>query len=196
MLRIIAGGWRKKKIILPPPDITRPSSDRMREALFNILQHGYGIDFEDAKVIDFFAGSGSLGLEALSRGASFACFVENNPIVIKVLKENIFNMLHLGGDYNQDPSCVKQNVKVVKTIKDAKPFLPDIVFMDPPYEKGMVYGACDDLISLGFCKPTTLFVIETSERDVPKDILVKYGKLRLDRREQYGKAVVTFWRLP
>jgi 16S rRNA (guanine966-N2)-methyltransferase len=88
MLRIISGRWRQHRLHLPPPSVTRPTTDRAREALFNILAHGCGLDFEGLTVLDAFAGSGSLGLESLSRGAQFVYFMENNPQVLKVLNPN------------------------------------------------------------------------------------------------------------
>ena len=89
MLRIISGKWRQQKLKLPSALTTRPTTDRVRESLFNILAHHYHLQFEGLKVADLFAGSGVLGLECLSRGVQDACFIENNFSVLKILKENI-----------------------------------------------------------------------------------------------------------
>src|SRR3569623_1848239 len=95
-MRIVGGRWRGRSLKGPSSDAIRPTSDRLRETLFNILQHGYDDPIEGARVLDLFAGTGALGLEALSRGAKFALFVDNGAEARALLRNNV-ESLGLGG---------------------------------------------------------------------------------------------------
>ena len=182
MLRIISGRWRQHRLHLPPPSVTRPTTDRAREALFNILVHGYGLYFEGLTVLDAFAGSGALGLESLSRGAQFVYFMENNPQVLKVLRANIQSL-------KADESCsvLKGNLPDVSQAFCAV----DLVFLDPPYQQNLAVPACVALQKKGWLKPETLICVETSAHDIPTSI----PGLICDQQRQYGQSVITFWRV-
>src|SRR5918997_2905642 len=95
-MRIVGGRWRGRSLKGPGSDAIRPTSDRLRETVFNILQHGYGDPIEDARVLDLFAGTGALGIEALSRGAAFALFVDDSVEARALLRSNV-EALGLGG---------------------------------------------------------------------------------------------------
>lgn len=134
MLRITTGKFKGKHLKLPPESITRPSSDRLRQAVFNILSNM--MSFNGIHVLDGFAGSGAFGLEALSRGAAEVVFCENNPLVQKVLKENIENTVK--ANY--------QNLTIASDLFGLKPVCPfDIVFLDPPYDQGLEHKALEYL---------------------------------------------------
>jgi 16S rRNA (guanine966-N2)-methyltransferase len=123
-MRIIAGAWRGRPLIAPTGDSTRPTSDRTREALFSMLVSRVG-SFEDLRVADLFAGTGALGLEALSRGASHCTFVERDRDALTALKSNIEKLGATGTDIRAQA---------------AEGFAGgpyDIVFMDPPYGSGL-----------------------------------------------------------
>src|SRR5687767_14198505 len=124
-MRIIAGDWRGRVIESPPGLATRPTADRVRETLFSMLASRLG-SLEGLRVADLFAGSGALGLEALSRGAAFACFVENNPKAASVIRANIADLGAL------DRVQVLGGSALVLPKSD--PF--DLVFADPPYAPG------------------------------------------------------------
>lgn len=131
-LRIIAGAWRGRAIEVPAGDLIRPTADRVREALFNKLAHAFAdFRFPEARVVDVFAGTGALGLEALSRGARYVDFVEFGPASLHALKANIAALR------------VREKTKVFK--KDALPWAAaleadryDIAFADPPYGSKML----------------------------------------------------------
>ncbi|NNM75377.1 16S rRNA (guanine(966)-N(2))-methyltransferase RsmD [Sphingomonas sp. ID1715] len=119
-MRIIAGRWRGRALIAPPGDATRPTADRTREALFSMLTSRVG-SFEDLRVADIFAGTGALGLEALSRGAGHCTFVERDRNALAALKANIDKLGAIGTDIR---------AQAAEGFAGG-PF--DIVFMDPPY---------------------------------------------------------------
>jgi 16S rRNA (guanine966-N2)-methyltransferase len=130
-VRIIAGAWRGRTIGTPSGHATRPTSDRAREGLFSMLQSRLG-SFEGLKVADLFAGTGALGLEALSRGAAHCTFVEKDRAALDILKRNI---ARLGAEARSDVRA--QSFEHVS--------LPpcDLVLMDPPYGKGLAQAALD-----------------------------------------------------
>lgn len=129
-MRIVAGKWRGQTIAQPPESITRPTTDRVREALFSALESR--IDFAGIRVLDAFAGSGGLGLEALSRGAAHVVFCEVNGKVLPVLKRNVAGLAGAAA-----ASTVLRCDTLKRPPVDAGPF--DLVFLDPPY----AYSAAD-----------------------------------------------------
>lgn len=157
MTRIIAGAWGGRRIQTPTGDGTRPTSDRVREAMFSSLESELGGFDEDLRVLDLFAGSGALGLEALSRGAQFAVLVESNPKAAAVIARNIKD---LGAAGRVDRS------KAERWVEDGTPNAFGLVFVDPPYavstaEVARLVGAVKE----GFAEPDALFVVERATRD-------------------------------
>ena len=132
-MRIVSGQFRGKAIAAPPGEATRPTSDRARQAVFNILEHAaWAPELHGARVIDVFAGSGALGLEALSRGASFCLFVETDDAARGAIRENI-DAMHLFGVtrvHRRDATDLGP-----RPASAGEPF--NIVFLDPPYAKGL-----------------------------------------------------------
>src|SRR4051794_34408213 len=122
-MRIIAGKWRGRVIEAPPGPATRPTADRVRETLFSMLTSRLG-SFEDLRVADLFAGSGALGLEALSRGAAHATFVENDPKATAVIRRNADKL----------GASVQMIGGSALALPKAEPF--DLIFADPPYAPG------------------------------------------------------------
>lgn len=131
-LRIIGGQWRSRKLSFPAIEGLRPTLDRVRETVFNWLQ----FEVEGRQVLDVFAGSGALGLEALSRGAHSAVFIEKNPIAAKQLQQNLglLNASH-GQVINADALQWLQNT----------PLTANLVFLDPPFHLGLLQPALDVL---------------------------------------------------
>src|ERR1700751_6016617 len=131
-MRIVAGRHRGRRLLAPPGETVRPTSDRAREALFNILSHGQlaaeGIPFAGAAVLDAFAGTGALGLEALSRGAAEAAFIERDPEALATLRQNI---AALGEDFHS------RVVPGDATRPPRAPLACALVFLDPPYRSGV-----------------------------------------------------------
>ena len=132
-MRIIAGSWRGRPLEAPPGRATRPTSDRAREGLFSMLQSRLG-SFEDLRVADLFAGTGALGLEALSRGAAHCTFVEKDRQALETLKRNIDRL----------GAADRADVRSQAVEHAPAPSLPcDLVFMDPPYGAGLAQVALD-----------------------------------------------------
>ena len=184
MMSIIAGKWRGTKLTSVDSPSVRPTAQRTRSALFNILNGGrYEVNIENALVIDLFAGSGALGLEALSRGADQAFFIENDNKAIQVITRNIERL-----------ACQHQSV-VLK--QDACQPLSwsqrpaDMVFCDPPYHSGFSAPALNLLYQAGAIDDHTLISVET-KRGEP--VLENPAFVLLETRN-YGIAQICFYRL-
>jgi 16S rRNA (guanine966-N2)-methyltransferase len=180
-LRIIAGDWRGRKLVAPIGDTTRPTADRTRETLFSMLVSRIG-DFEGLTVADLFAGSGALGLEALSRGAASCTFVEQDAAAIRALRSNIANL-------RAAPQCDVRAASVL-TLGPAKAPL-DLILLDPPYKSGAGGVALDKLQRLGWIGEGTWISLETAFDEEPK---VKGLEAVADRK--VGKARITLLRKP
>ena len=183
MTRIVSGvaGGRRLKV---PRAGVRPTGDRAREALFNSLKSL--VDLRGAAVLDLYAGSGALGLEALSRGAGTVVFVESSPGVLPVLKDNLAAVGLPGG------RVVAGSVPVV--VRGAPPATFDLVLADPPYATpdDEVLAVLDGLITGGWLAPEAVLVVERSSRGEPFAWPTPLVGLR-DRR--YGEALLRYGRL-
>ena len=179
-LRIIAGQWRGRPLMAPEGDTTRPTADRTRETLFSMLASRLG-SFEGLNVADLFAGSGALGLEALSRGAASALLVEQDPAAIRAIRRNIANLRA------QDRCDVRAgSVLALGPAKAA----PDVVFLDPPYRTGAGAVALEKLTRLGWVNAATWISLETA---FDEEVRVKGFEAVADRK--VGKARLTLLRL-
>jgi 16S rRNA (guanine966-N2)-methyltransferase len=179
-MRIIAGQWRRRPLVTPEGNTTRPTADRTRETLFSMLTSRLG-SFEDLSVSDFFAGSGALGLEALSRGAAHCLFVEQDAAALRALRRNIANL--------RAQSQCDVRASSVMALGPAKQPL-DLVLMDPPYDSSAGAVALDKLGRLGWIGPASWISIETA-RD--EDLQVK--GLVVDTIRNVGKARLHLLRL-
>ncbi len=153
-MRIIAGEWRGRPLIAPAGDATRPTADRTRETLFSMLTSRLG-SFEGLKVGDFFAGSGALGLEALSRGAAGCLFVERERDAVAAIRANAAK---LG---LERPDIRQADVLAL----GAAPAPLDVIFMDPPYRTGAGAVALDKLGRLGWAAAGSWISIETERSE-------------------------------
>lgn len=171
-MRIIAGEWRGRPLAAPKGDTTRPTADRTREALFSMLASRLG-SFDDLAVGDFFAGSGALGLEALSRGAASCLFVEQDRAALDVLKANVAKLGAKGVDVRPGS---------VLALGPARAPL-DLILMDPPYGTGAGVVALDKLSRLGWTGPGTWISIETA-----KDEEIALDGFVVDADRVHGKA--------
>ncbi len=180
-VRIISGQWRGRKLTAPPGEATRPTADRTRETLFSMLVSRLG-SFEGLAVADLFAGSGALGLEALSRGAASCTFVEQDAAALRALRANIAHL-------QAAPQCDVRAASVM-TLAAAKQPL-DLILMDPPYASGAGEVALDRLVRLGWIGPATWVSLETSATETPA---VRPLEAVADRK--VGKARLTLFRMP
>ncbi|HUD49950.1 16S rRNA (guanine(966)-N(2))-methyltransferase RsmD [Parvibaculum sp.] len=187
-MRIVGGAHKGRAIAAPPGHNVRPTSDRVREALFNILAHAdFGsFDLEGARVLDLFAGTGALGLEAISRGASFALFVEEDADARGAIRENM-EALGLTGHakiYKRDATALGPRPGSVGPAFS-------LVFLDPPYGKGLAERALLSARDGGWVEPDALFVVEEA---ASSKFAAPEGFEELDRRK-YGIAEVVFLKL-
>jgi len=153
-MRIIAGQWRGRPLVAPKGDATRPTADRTRETLFSMLLSRLG-SFEGLSVGDFFAGSGALGLEALSRGAASCLFVERDRAALEAIRANAARLGIARPDIRQTD---------VLALGPA-PAPLDLIFMDPPYGTGAGAVALDKLGRLGWAGPASWISVETGRAE-------------------------------
>jgi 16S rRNA (guanine966-N2)-methyltransferase len=172
-MRIIAGAWRGRALIAPPGQATRPTSDRAREGLFSMLASRLG-SFESLHVADLFAGTGALGLEALSRGAAHCTFVERDPAALDVLKHNIGKLAAAG----------RADVRAQPAENAAPPRRPcHLVLIDPPYGTGLAEKAVERITAPGWLAPGAWVSVELSGEEI-----VLPAPLALEAERRFGKA--------
>lgn len=180
-MRIVAGVWRRRLLKAPPGEATRPTADRTRETLFNMLASRLG-DFDGLAVADLFAGSGALGLEALSRGAATCLFVEQDAAAIRALRANVAALR------TQD-RCAVQAGSVLTLGPARQPY--DLLLLDPPYRTGAGAVALDRLARLGWIGEGSWVALETA-----KDEPVQVKALDIEAERTVGAARLTLLRLP
>lgn len=172
-MRIIGGEWRGRTIETPPGDRTRPTTDRVREALFSMLASRLG-SFAELRVADLFAGSGALGLEALSRGAAHCTFVERDRSAVSALQANI-STLGAAADVESRPV---ENIRAASA-----PY--DLIFLDPPYAQALVEPTIAILFEHGWIAPSAWLSIETEPgydtalSRLSRDTVKKFGKSQI-----------------
>jgi len=180
-MRIVAGQWRGRKLTAPSGDTTRPTADRTRETLFSMLASRLG-SFEELRVADLFAGSGALGLEALSRGAASCIFAEQDPAALKALRQNIATL-------DAKARCDVRAGSVMALAPQKQPL--DLILLDPPYGTGAGEVALDKLARLGWIGEATWISLETAHDEMPT---IKSLEIVADRK--VGKARLTLLRQP
>lgn len=182
ILRVITGSAKGTKLLTLDGMSTRPTTDRVKENLFNIIAPY----IEDSNVLDLFAGTGSLGIEALSRGAKSAVFVDQNEKSIDIIEKNIENTKLT------DKSQVflgEAQLILKKLSHQSKKF--DIIFLDPPYKQEIVPKVLHDLEIYGVLEDRVLIVAETDiEDELPNEI----GTLIVSKKQTYGKTKLTFFK--
>jgi len=184
-MRIVGGSHRGRRLVAPPGEAVRPTSDRAREALFDILSHGgfaaAGIPFAGKAVLDAFAGTGALGLEALSRGAAQAFFIDSERDALAALRRNIAALGEeeraqvIAGDPTRPPRAGAACA---------------LVFLDPPYNSGLAAPALAALGEAGWLAPDALAVVEVAARE---PFIPPPGFTIIDER-RYGAARLVFLR--
>jgi 16S rRNA (guanine966-N2)-methyltransferase len=184
-MRIIGGRFKGHSLKAPTDHTIRPTSDRLRETLFNILAHAYDNPTEEARVLDLFAGTGALGLEALSRGARFAQFVDDSAQGRGLLRANIESL-----GVAAQTKVFRRDATRMGHVHPHDPF--SLVFCDPPYNKGLGDKALTSAYEGGWFAPKALIVLEESskaELDLPAALT------RLETRD-FGETQVIFLQAP
>src|SRR5437868_5885623 len=152
-MRIVGGRLRGRALAGPKSPAIRPTADRLRESLFNILMHGYGDPVTGARVLDLFAGTGALGIEALSRGAIFALFIDDGAQARALIRENVA-ALGLGGVSR----IFRRDARRLGAARPVAPF--SLAFLDPPYGEGLAEQALASAREGGWLTPDALLMVE------------------------------------
>lgn len=173
-MRVIAGEKRHLLLKTIPGLEVRPTTDIIKETLFNIIQ----FDLQGINFLDLFAGSGAIGIEALSRGAKEAYFIDNNPDAIKIINENLNNT---GLINKAKVFCINAITVIEKLSKNNQKF--DIIFMDPPYKKGLYLPVFEKLKEIDILKPNAKIILETNKEDDAEGV-IKLG-FTLYREKKY-----------
>ena len=179
-MRIIAGQWRGRKLFAPPGEATRPTAGRTRETLFSMLASRLG-GFDGLAVADLFAGSGALGLEALSRGAATCLFAEQDAAALRAIRQNAASL-------GAERRCDVRGVSVLALGPAKQPL--DLILLDPPYGSGAGAVALEKLLRLGWIGPATWTSLETG----PGEETGVRG-LETVAERKVGKARLTLLRL-
>jgi len=183
-MRVVGGRLKGRNLASPSSQEIRPTADRLRESVFNILIHAYDDPVQDARVLDLFAGTGALGIEAVSRGAGFTLFVDNGAEARALLRNNV-EALGLGG-------VTKVYRRDATNLGPAHPMEPfSLAFLDPPYAKGLGERALIAARDGGWLTPDSLIVVEEAAGAAfaPPD-----GFAEIERRD-YGDTQLVFLKL-
>jgi 16S rRNA (guanine966-N2)-methyltransferase len=183
-MRVVAGRLKGRSLASPSSRDIRPTADRLRESVFNILMHAYDDPIRDARVLDLFAGTGALGIEAVSRGAKFALFVDNGAEARALLRNNV-EALGLGGATR----IFRRDATNLGPAHPVEPF--SLAFLDPPYGKGLAEKALASLREGGWLTPGALLIVEEAKA---AGFVTPEGLEELERRA-YDDTEFVFCRL-
>jgi 16S rRNA (guanine966-N2)-methyltransferase len=184
-MRIVGGRLRGRTLAGPTSAAIRPTADRLRESLFNILVHGYGDPVTGVRVLDLFAGTGALGLEAVSRGAAFALFVDDGADARALIRQNV-EALGLGGV----TKIFRRDATRLGPARPVDPF--GLMFADPPYRRGLAEAALASARDGGWLAPEAIVVIEEA---ADAQFAAPDGFAEIERR-RYDDTEVIFVRAP
>jgi 16S rRNA (guanine(966)-N(2))-methyltransferase RsmD len=180
-IRVISGSVKGRRLKSPGNLKVRPTADRVKEALFNIIRDRV----PGSIFLDLFAGTGNIGIEALSRGASMVVFVEQHYKTIQLIKEN----LDLTG-LNDYATLLKGNIPSCFSSLGAMSYKYDLIFMDPPYLKDLINCALSGIDEYDLLLPGGQAIVECSKLE---DLPLEVNKLRLIRQEKYGDTILGFY---
>lgn len=180
-MRIIAGRFKGKKLLSPTDNKIRPTSDRVRESIFNILASHLNNNFSNIRVLDLFAGTGAMGLEAISRGVDFVCFIDNNIKAKAIIRSNIeeFGIAKIAKSLKADAINLSE-------IEKFEPF--NLIFIDPPYGQGLGEKALTNALKNGWIAKNAIIILEEKS-----DIKIKFSDdLELFSERKYGGTKIYF----
>ncbi|MCE1234876.1 MAG: 16S rRNA (guanine(966)-N(2))-methyltransferase RsmD [Hyphomicrobiales bacterium] len=179
-MRIVGGRFRGTLLATPKSQAIRPTTDRLRESLFNILAHGHREALEETRILDLFSGTGALGLEAMSRGGRFCLFVEEAAEARGLIRANV-ERLGLTGQ----TKIWRRDAADLGRCAPMEPF--DLAFLDPPYGKGLADRALAAIVAGGWLKPGALAVVEETAE---VEVAVPEAFEEIDRRDQGDSRVL------
>ena len=183
-MRIIGGNFKGKKILEPKDKETRPLKDLTKESIFNIINHSnkFSIDLEKSNVLDLFSGTGSFGLECLSRKAKYVCFVENYKEILPILKKNLSSLKSV----NNYKVIEKDIVKDFYFLEKKEKF--DIIFLDPPYKEKEIHSILNNLHKFKTLKPDGIIIIHRHKKE--EDNFP--DKFKIIEEKKYGISKIIF----
>lgn len=181
-MRVVSGNFRGRKLKAVPGTGTRPTTDKVKESLFNII----GPYFDGGRSLDLFAGSGGLSIEAVSRGIDQAVLIDHHYQAIKTIKENVA-VTKQEGQFE----IYKQDAKKALALLQQRELAFDLVFLDPPYAQQKIVANMTSLATLGLLNDGAIVVAETDQHaDLPDEV----PSFKLIRRQDYGITVLTIYR--
>jgi 16S rRNA (guanine966-N2)-methyltransferase len=181
-MRIVGGRLKGRVLSAPSSRAIRPTSERLRESIFDILEHRFPGRIVGARVVDLFAGSGALAIEALSRGARFALFIDNGAEARALIRANV-EAFALGGSTR----IWRADATRLGSVPAAGPFA--LAFLDPPYGEGLALPALASLVDGGWLEPNALCVVEESAK---AEVAAPAGLARVDERV-YGDTRIAIF---
>jgi len=182
-MRVVGGRLRGRNLAAPKGDAIRPTSDRLRESLFNVLAHAYGDPVTGARVLDLFAGTGALGIEAISRGAAFTLFIDDGAEARALIRQNV-DALGLGAVTR----VFRRDATRLGAAHPVEPF--SLAFLDPPYRKGLAAPALAAMRDGGWLLPDALVIVEDA---TDAGLTAPKGFAELERRT-YDDTAIAFFR--
>ncbi len=185
-MRVIAGKFRSRRLASLKGDEIRPTSDRLRETLFNVLTPGNPSALEGSVWIDLFAGTGAVGIEALSRGAAMLYFVDSSKEAVELIRHNLQS---LGVDGNFQ--ALQQKAERAISALDRQQVRPDFIFLDPPYALRDVYRTTLEALGNSALAEKALVIVEHERKN---DLSEKFGVLQRVRKLEQGDAALSFYR--
>lgn len=186
VMRIISGKFRSRRLASLKGDEIRPTSDRLRETLFNVLTPGNPAALEGSVWIDLFAGTGAVGIEALSRGAAMVYFVDSSKEAVELIRRNLRSL-----GINERFQVLQQKAEHAISALDRQQLRPDFIFLDPPYALRDAYQKT--LEALGGCELAEK-ALGIAEHERKNDLAEEYGRLRKIRELEQGDAALSFYR--
>ena len=183
-MRVISGKFKGKKLILPDAQTTRPLRDFVKENIFNIIKHSnkFEINFENSEILDLFSGTGSFGIECISRGAKFVTFVENYKSILPILKKNLAN-LNSASKYLIIEKDIFSNLNFKEFNKQF-----DIIFLDPPYKEKELNNILSSLISEKILKQDGIIILHRHKKQI--DSLP--FQIKIIEEKKYGISKILF----
>ena len=183
-MRIISGSFKGKRILIPKDKLTRPLKDLTKESIFNIIKHSklLNVELENSNILDLFSGTGSFGLECLSRGSKSVTFLENYKDVLNILKKNIDNLKQ-----NKHTKIIEKNIFSKNTLMMLNEKF-DIIFMDPPYKEKKLFFLLNTITELELLNTDGIIIIHRHKKE--EDDLPKEFNLILEKN--YGISKIIF----
>lgn len=185
-MRIIAGKFRSRRLASLKGDEIRPTSDRMRETLFNVLTPGNPSGLQGSLWIDLFAGTGAVGIEALSRGAARVYFADSSKDAVELIRRNL-QPLEVDGKFQ----VLQQKAERVVAVLDRQQLRPGFIFLDPPYALREAYRTTLEALGNSALTEKALVIAEHEKKN---DLAGEYGELRRIRKLEQGDAALSFYR--